>query len=460
MTSATRSLREATRRTLRSDDVRIAVIDDDPTGIQTLRGVPLISAWEPADVDWAIAAADPVFAVLTNSRALSRDEAVRRNTVIGQRLASAAQRQGVRLQCISRSDSTLRGHFPDEVQALAAGLAAEDAGVATVVLCPAFPEAGRITIDDIHWVVTPEGLRPVGETEFARDEAFGYQSSDLKAWIRERAGAHVSVASLSLDMLRCGTAGAAETLIDAADRRVDYVVANAADSDDLDVLAAAVRRASEAGRSILVRSGPSFVAAAAGRAPASPLGAIGQRAGRRLVVVGSHTALTTRQLAVARERHDWTEVTLDVGALVAGGRAAAVEIVRAGLELGIGLRSGDAALVTSRDLVAMSGTDGNRRIAGIVADALVQLVGDLSPNIELGCLIAKGGITSHDLAVRALGARRATVLGQLFPGQVSVWELGDGSARPGLLYVVFPGNVGGDEALAGAIDRIKELAWA
>jgi hypothetical protein len=61
-------------------------------------------------------------------------------------------------------------------------------------------------------------------------------------------------------------------------------------------------------------------------------------------------------------------------------------------------------------------------------------------------LIAKGGITSHDTAQKGLSIATARVLGQVEPG-VPVWRAGRESKFPGMNYVVFPGNVGDDDAL-------------
>jgi uncharacterized protein YgbK (DUF1537 family) len=71
-------------------------------------------------------------------------------------------------------------------------------------------------------------------------------------------------------------------------------------------------------------------------------------------------------------------------------------------------------------------------------------------------VLAKGGITSHDVAVRGLGIRRARVLGQLLPGLVSVFRPLDAApAAVGTLYVVFAGNVGDETTLASVIDRLR-----
>jgi uncharacterized protein YgbK (DUF1537 family) len=68
-------------------------------------------------------------------------------------------------------------------------------------------------------------------------------------------------------------------------------------------------------------------------------------------------------------------------------------------------------------------------------------------------VLAKGGITSSDIATRALNVKKANVLGQILPG-VPVWKLGAESRFPNLAYIVFPGNVGDDHAL---VDVVRQL---
>jgi uncharacterized protein YgbK (DUF1537 family) len=68
-------------------------------------------------------------------------------------------------------------------------------------------------------------------------------------------------------------------------------------------------------------------------------------------------------------------------------------------------------------------------------------------------VVAKGGITSHEVAEKGLGIRRARVEGQFWPGQVSLFSAQEAPAEVmGAPYVVFPGNVGGEEALADVVD--------
>jgi uncharacterized protein YgbK (DUF1537 family) len=435
------------------------VIDDDPTGTQTVCGLPLVTRWDERELEWAMSTAEPMFAVLTNSRAVAETEARAINRTVAQRLVEVARQLGVELRIISRSDSTLRGHFPAEPDALVAGLAAARVTADGILMCPAFPHAGRITVNGLHLVRNGDRLTPVGETEYARDPAFGFGSSRLADWIRERAGANVRVAAITLDDLRGGGAEhVAQRLLELRDPAVRYVVADAVEDVDLEILAYGVHLAENYGLRLIYRTGPSFLPARAGLQTPQPLGKrdVAVPGGRGLMVVGSHTALTTRQLELAEHDHGFQVVVLDVRRLLSADHAEALALTsRTASRLRDALASGDVALVTTRSPLHAASGAASLTSAETVADALVEIVAAVAKDTSFDWLLAKGGITSHDMAVRALGARRATVRGQLFFGQVSLWELGDGSVRRGLRYVVFPGNVGDDLALTRAVSRLK-----
>ena len=104
-------------------------------------------------------------------------------------------------------------------------------------------------------------------------------------------------------------------------------------------------------------------------------------------------------------------------------------------------------LFTSRSLVSGIDERDHLRIAKLVSDGLVAIVCQLEHRPRY--LIVKGGITSHDIATRGLAADAATVVGSLLPG-VPVWQLGPATRFPDMHYVIFPGNVGQDDALVKA----------
>ena len=451
--SAADSVREA----LREAGTRIAVVDDDPTGTQTVR-VPLIADWAREEVRWALRQAQPLMAVLTNSRALPTADAVSLNRLLGERLARTAAEEGVPLRVISRSDSTLRGHFPAEVDALVDGLRAAGERLDFVVVCPAYPAAGRITVDGVHLVRAGEEWLPVARSEYAADPAFGYRSSRLVDWVHERAGRRVTVRAISVRELRDGGPEHVASRLRAYRRVADYVVFDAASDDDLALLAAGVQEAEDDGARMIYRTGPAFLSARAGEPPAPPLSAdeLTVRAGHGLLAVGSFTALTSRQLAVVQERHGIPTIELDVPRLLSASPPERHGMVIDLVERVVGaLEASDVALATSRRPAHRRHGAASLRDAKVVADALVDVVRAVVADASPAWLVAKGGITSHDLAVRALGMRRGRVVGQLFPGQVSVWDPGPDSLRPDLRYVVFPGNVGDDEALARTLQRMR-----
>ena len=67
-------------------------------------------------------------------------------------------------------------------------------------------------------------------------------------------------------------------------------------------------------------------------------------------------------------------------------------------------------------------------------------------------IIAKGGITSSDLATKSLKVKRALVIGQILPG-IPVWKLDDNCEEPNMIYVVFPGNVGAEDGITAAVRK-------
>ena len=394
---------------------RIAVLDDDPTGSQTVHDVAIVLALDDLRL-----AGDTTF-FLTNTRSLPEAEAA----ALTERVARALFEQDPEVEIVSRSDSTLRGHVTAEVEAIdRARRAVLGNGYDGVLLVPAFFEAGRFTRDDIHWA----GDTPVGETEFARDATFGYTSSNLRDFVREKTGEQAS--SLSLEDIRAGRVG--ETLA-----KGGWIVVNAEGYDDLDAVVRGVR---ESGRTFLFRTGPSFVRSLAGIAPEDPLTAdeLAVRDGHGLVVVGSHVGLTTRQVEAVEGLR---EFELDVDALDPEGVGAQVREA---------LATEDVLVYTSRILKS-----GGLETAREVSKAVTQVVA-AALDAKPAWVIAKGGITSHDVAVEGLGIRRATVLGQLLPGMVSVFQPDEADERAvGMPYVVFAGNVGDEHTLAEIIDRFR-----
>ena len=444
---------------------RIAVLDDDPTGSQTVHDVAVVTALEPKEFAAGLATPGSTCFILTNTRSLPEDQAVQLNTTVGRALLELGAELNAPIELVSRSDSTLRGHFTAEMRALDA-VHHDLTGhrYDGVLFAPAYLEAGRFTAGDTHWARVGDQLLPVGDTEFAHDATFGYTSSNLRDFVAEKScGAirAVDVHSIGLADIRLGGPTRVADILTGM-RRGAFVVVNATDYADLEVVVLGLLQAEDLGRSFLCRTGPSFVRALAGLEPKAPLTPAeiwptSSPGGHGLVVVGSHVGLTSRQVQMARSRGGLTEVELDVGTLLDPlTRNGHVEEVTS--RIIAALADSEVLLYTSRTLVRGADATGSLEIARTVSSAVVEVVRGARRG-KPAWVVAKGGITSHDVAVHGLGIRRAEIVGQLLPGLVSVFRPVQAPTEVvGVPYVVFAGNVGDDTTLAYVIDLLRGRA--
>ncbi|NAZ82818.1 hypothetical protein GTR02_13420 [Kineococcus sp. R8] len=450
---------------------RLVVLDDDPTGTQSTTDLPVVTTAAAEDLRWGLQQPTPGFFVLTNSRSLGPADAAALLRDVVTTLLRVAAEEGVEVVVASRGDSTLRGHFPLETDVVTEALAAAGRRVDGVVVVPALVDAGRVTVGAVHLLRTPEGYVPVGHSEFARDATFGYASSDLREWVAEKTEGRVAredVVALTLADLRSGPGRVVEVLDGLRDGR--FLVADAADDEDLRALVEGLLTVEARGRELVYRTGPSFVRARTGQVATPPVtpehlrAALADvpderpRSASGLVVVGSHVGLTTRQLDALRAAGGIVEVELEVPTLVRPGERDAH--VRASVERVVALLDAggpDVVVRTSRTLVRGTDADDSLRIARAVSGALVEVVHDAVARTRPAFVLAKGGITSSDTATKALGITRAYSRGTLLPGLVSVWEPVVGPAR-GVAYVVFAGNVGDDRGVLDAVTTLRAAA--
>ena len=448
-------LHPAITEKIRASGRKVIVLDDDPTGTQTVHGVPVLTVWSIESLCTELGDDLPAVYLLTNTRSVPLAEAQAINTEIGRNLSMASRLTGRDFVVVSRSDSTLRGHFPGEMSALEAALEREEL---VWLIIPCFFEGGRYTIGDIHYVEEDGLLVPAAETAFAQDKVFGYRSSNLPQWVEEKTNGRISsgnVVSISIDLIRAGgPERVTEHLCKLHPGQV--CVVNAASYRDLEVFVLGLLSAEAQGRSFLYRTAASFVRVRAGIVPRPLLTKqeldIGGP-GSGLIVIGSFVPRTTSQLEALLENPSIQAVEVKVDALLDPGRRLA-EIERAASRVNDGIKSGlDVAAYTSRELVAQGNHQENMQIGQTISSGLVAIVRKLEARPRY--LVAKGGITSSDIATQALGIRKAMVLGQILPG-VPVWQPGVESAYPGMPYIVFPGNVGDDHALIQIIKNLKD----
>ena len=442
----------------------LVVLDDDPTGTQSVADLPVVTGWSVEDLTWALSTGAPAVYVMTNSRSLDPADAERVNAEVVTNALAAAGRAGARVAFVSRSDSTLRGHYPLEPATIADLLERAGTRVDGIILSPAFPDAGRVTVHGTHYAGGPDaGFVPVGRTEFAGDRTFGYSASFLPAWVEEKTAGAVSAADVAvIDLATLRTDEDAVVAALSAARNRAPIAVDCMEENDLLLLARALQRAEDAGATFVYRVGPPFVRARIGQAPRVPLSAAEARpadfapdsdAAGGLVVVGSHVGLTGRQVDALRAATATPEVVLDVPTVLDPARRDAHVLAVAERAAGA-LRSGNVvvrrggAFVAGRD--AEESLDFARRVSAAVVEVVQRIVAARCPRF----VIAKGGITSSDVAGRGLGINRALVRGPMLPGIVSLWEPQDGPAA-GVPYIVFAGNVGDDDSLARVVATLN-----
>jgi uncharacterized protein YgbK (DUF1537 family) len=456
---------------------RVVFLDDDPTGTQTIADLPVLTSWSVADLQWALQQQTTGFFVLTNTRSLSETDTAELNREVVDALDQAATAEQVSYVIASRSDSTLRGYFPLETNVLAEELAARGTVVDGVVVCPAYVEPGRVTVDSVHWACIGDGMIPVSQSEFAKDASFGYRNSDLRDWVEEKTAGRIrrdQVARITLTDIRAGGPDRVFEIISQLSNGQPVVVDTAADADQ-QVVVLALLRAEAAGKNFIYRIGPSFVRARTGQRAMPPADPERLRqilstqpsdtddarpaTEHGLIAVGSHVGLTTRQLDRLRDRGKIIELELDVPTLLddsVGDRHVNDVAAEAAKVLRNNDADSDVVIRTSRTLITGEDAVSSLVIARTVSAALVGTVREIVSQIRPSFVLAKGGITSSDTATEGLGMTRAWCRGTMLPGIISLWEPVTGLAQ-GIAYIVFAGNVGDDDALGAVVDTLRSV---
>lgn len=397
---------------------RLVILDDDPTGIQTVHGCLLITQWDADTVRMALQHEQPFFYMLTNTRAMTREEAARVVRSAMETVLEVNREFGYRLIFISRSDSCLRGHFPLETDVMRQVL--QEYGVKVwpkVPFCPALIEAGRVTIDGVHYMKDGERLIPVSETEFAHDNVFAYHTSVLRDYIREK--------------------GATPE---------EYQIVNASTYDELYAFTKTLfNEIKDFDGAVVIRSSSSLPKAMSGIADKPLLDrSILKEDGVGCFIVGSHVQKTTRQLNALLAGQGVAGIEVDVERVLHDGDALMRELLtkmKQRAEEGL-----TPVVYTSRKEVRLTDADERQHLGQRISDFLVEMVARL-PFVP-SYLVAKGGITSNDILTKGLALKSAVVLGQIVPNVPCVMT-------DHFPYIIFPGNVGGDDSLREVYEKLK-----
>lgn len=439
---------ELLNKEIAANNKKIVVLDDDPTGVQTVHDVSVYTNWDKESIRQGFKEENNLFYVLTNSRGFTAEQTARAHREIAAVVDEAAKESGKEYLFISRSDSTLRGHYPLETELLKECYE-QNTGktVDGEILCPFFKEGGRFTIDNVHYVKYGEELVPADETEFAKDKTFGYSTAVMPEYVEEKTkGAYKAsdAVCISLEDIRNLDIDKIEEQLMAV-KGFNKIIVNAVDYADVKVFCTALYRAMAKGKVFMFRTAAAIVKVMGG-VVSQPLLTREQMVVKEtknggIIVVGSHTDKTTKQVECLKELKNIEFIELDA-TLVKDDEAFEAEVKRCLEKEEACIREGrTVCCYTTRALITADTGDkeDELRLSVKISDAVQSLVGRL--NITPSFVIAKGGITSSDVGTKALAVRKANVLGQIRPG-IPVWQTGKESKFPMTPYVIFPGNVG------------------
>ena len=438
---------------LKESSRKIVILDDDVMGTQSVYNIAVLMDWSVDALRTELESDARAFFVVTNARTMPESQARAVNSFIVRNLCEAARQASVDFSIVSRLDSTLRGHFPAEMEAIEAALPQKPDGW---IVAPLFLEGGRYTLGDTQYVADGQSLIPVGDTEFARDPAFAFASSDLRQWVEEKTAGKVpacSVASVSIEDLRLGGPPRVFDILSELPKGGVCVV-NGASNRDMEVFVQGILQVEATGKRFLFRAAASFIKALlgqSGRALLIPSEMKMEDSGGALIVVGSHVPRTTVQLNHLLKSSDAVGIEANVAQLLSEGTRQA-EIDRAARAAEKALHVGNNAVIyTSRTFVGGNSPDHSLAIGHQTSQALSEIVGGIG--VRPRCIIVKGGATSYAIATKALNVQRAWSPGQAAPG-VPAWILGEETLHPGMPCIIFPGNVGGENGLTELVTRL------
>ncbi len=431
---------------------KIIVLDDDPTGSQTVHSCLLLMRWDVETLRMGLANKAPIFFILTNTRAFTATKATAVTREVCQNLKIALEAEGIEdFLVVSRSDSTLRGHYPVETDAIAAELGPFDAHF----LVPAFFEGGRITRDSVHYLLVDGIETPVHETEFAQDSVFGYQHSYLPDYVAEKTQKKIpakAVTRFRLTDIRNGSLASLKQL-----QANTCCVVDGETQEDLDLFAADVLTAASLGKRFLFRSAASILTSLAklGKQPVEPeeMARYKPTANPGVVLVGSHVQKTSQQLKKLLQESTVEGIEVDVVQLRSQPHRREDLLAEVLEKVAQTYQANKTPVVyTSRKELTFENIQERLDFGKVVSSFLMDVVKGLPEDISF--LISKGGITSNDVLSNGLGLTAAKLLGQILPGCSIVRTPPNHLQFSDLPVVLFPGNVGDVNGLVTVYRRL------
>ena len=446
--------------------MKIIIIDDDPTGSQTVNGCNLLLKWDYETLLKGLKDSSNLLFILANTRSLSKEDVKIRLKEICSALreimnnSSFAEEDFV---LISRGDSTLRGHNfvePDIINEL---LGPFDA----TFYIPAFIEGNRTTVNGNHFV---DNI-PIHKTIFSKDKIFGFNTSNVKELIYEQSNYQLDFNNIEnifikdFEALETNQPSKLFMQIEKL-KNNKKVIVDIMDYSQLDKFSSIVRSLLKK-KKFLFRSAASFISSLSNvkRTQKDHIYFSqlrrknnSDKAMKGLIVVGSYVELTTLQLNKVLEISLCKPIEINVFKLY--------EFFKIGDNLNLNslkklilnsirqnlIRESIPVLYTSREII--SPTDKNDLIQfQLFLSAFIAEIVSAIKN-EIGYLISKGGITTNTIISEGLEADSVYLEGQILPG-ISLVTFNLLKQKGKLPIVTFPGNMGNQMSLVQALEILE-----
>jgi len=436
--------------------MKFVVIDDDPTGSQTVHDCLLLLKWDCSTLAKGFESKSNLFFILANTRSLSENDAKSTIEEICKNLKTVISSQDYEEEIIfiSRGDSTLRGHNFLEPNTLNNCLGPFDA----TFHIPAFIEGKRLTINGSHFV----DKNPINQTIFARDKIFGFETSNVKNLLFQKSKSQINIEDIQNLLL-----SDIKILNDEENNIVfktlknlknnKHLIVDIENYSQLNKFALVIKKLTKQ-KKFLFRTAASFISSISDKKSVPQVKTFFSNLRIRneekrflpgLIIVGSYVELSTLQLKNLLEISNCSPIELDVFEFFKINSSENNQELRNFFknkflkEIRISFEKGKTpVLFTSRKFMSLDYSK-QFNFYNSLACFIAELVADLK--YEIGYLISKGGITTNVILSNGLNADYVYLEGQILTGiSVVTYNLKNDEKLP---IVTHPGNIGTKDSL-------------
>ena len=447
--------------------MKIIIIDDDPTGSQTVNGCNLIFRWDYETLLKGLKGSSNLLFILANTRSLpEKDVKIRLEEICFslKEIMNNSLFAEEEFVVISRGDSTLRGHNFIEPFIINELLGPFDA----TFYIPAFIEGKRTTLNGNHFV---DNI-PIHKTIFSKDKIFGFNTSNVKELIYEQSNHkldfnHIENINIKdFDVLETNQPNTLYMYIENL-KNNKKVIVDIMDYYQLDKFSEIVKSLLKK-KKFLFRSAASFISSLSNIKQNQKNQVYFSQLRRKdnhdktmkgLIVVGSYIELTTQQLNKVLEISLCKPIEINVLKLYAfyklednlkqinSLKKYLLNSIRQNLS-----QDFIPVLYTSRQIIAPRDNNDLIQFQLFLSAFISEIVSAIKN--EIGYLISKGGITTNTIISDGLGADSVYLEGQILPG-ISLVTFNLCKQKGKLPIVTFPGNIGNDMSLVKVLEILE-----